>query len=585
MKSHALQAARSHRCQSLWAVLLISIAVMGCSGGSSASSSSSSGGGSTTTTTPDMGTLVGVDSPTYFSYQYQLKNAASGMVLSISGQSQTQGADVVQESSTTSTDSMWHFVPNVYADGRFNIENMLTHQVIGLSSTESSAGLPSSGSLSNGAQAGQYSDTGTDDEDWMLYKLTNGNYLIKNHYSGLYLQVEGSNATTSATIDQGARATTGSGCSCQEWTLVQSTSKAYPMPLTVQGTGMYVHDPNLVQDPATHLYWLYGTHQTIAYSSDLSTFTLTTASTPYGNCASTQSGSAWLSVAGHCADIGPDFSSWTGLQTPPSDNNGANVDVWAPDVMYANGTYYQYYAIPVEPDPASGCTVSSCQGGEAIIGLATSTSASGPWTDKGWVVRSWSNTSTPISGFGFVNTTTYNAIDPEPFIDADGNWWLLFGSWFDGMHILALDPTTGLPSTTDTQMRSTAFRYWGEEGAFIYPYVVNGTQYYYYFASINPCCSSTSTYRIVVGRSISPTGPFLDRGGRDLADNGGTILLSTHDNIVGPGGQSVFTDTGADGTASLPTLVYHYYDRNHSGTPTLGINRLGFTSDGWPYVE
>ncbi len=585
MRHHEHQETR-HRFQIQAGIaLLTAFALMGCGGGKSSDSTGGGGGGGTNTTTPDMGTIVNVDDPTYFSYQYQIKNAASGMVLGVNGQSQGAGTDIVQESNTSSPDSMWHLLPNVYADDRINIENILTHQVIGLSSTESSAGLPSAASMNSGAKAGQYSDTGTDDEDWVLYKLTNGNYLIKNHYSGLYLQDDGSNTTTSATIDQGARAASGTGCSCQEWTLVQTTNKVYPMPASVQGMGIYVHDPNIVQDPVSHLYWLYGTHQTIAYSTDLSTFTLTTATTPYGSCASTQAGDAWLTVAGHCADIGPDFPSWNGLQTPPSDNNGANVDVWAPDVMYAKGTYYQYYSIPVEPDPAAGCTASSCQGGEAIIGLATSPSPSGPWTDNGWVERSWSNSSTPIGGFGFVNTTTYNAIDPAPFIDAYGNWWMLFGSWFDGTHIIALDSSTGLPSTTDTQIHNAAFRYWGEEGSFIYPYVVNGTQYYYYFASINPCCSSTSTYRIIVGRSTNPTGPFLDRGGQDLANNGGTILLSTHDNIVGPGGQSVFTDTGADGTASQPTLVYHYYDRNNNGTPTLGINRLAFTSDGWPYVE
>ena len=81
----------------------------------------------------------------------------------------------------------------------------------------------------------------------------------------------------------------------------------------------------------------------------------------------------------------------------------------------------------------------------------------------------------------------------------------------------------------------------------------------------------------------SRTGPYLDRGGIDLMQGGGTILLSAHANIYGPGGQSLFTDD-ANG-AQLPTLVYHYYDGNTNGTPTLGINRLGFDADGWPYVE
>jgi len=113
--------------------------------------------------------------------------------------------------------------------------------------------------------------------------------------------------------------------------------------------------------------------------------------------------------------------------------------------------------------------------------------------------------------------------------------------------------------------------------------VVNGTQYYYFFAPVNVCCSATSPYRTIVGRSTSPNGPFLDRGGLALTNSGGTILLSTHGNVVGPGGGSVFTDMV--GGVPTPTFVYHYYDANNAGTPTLGINRLGFTADGWPYVE
>ena len=70
----------------------------------------------------------------------------------------------------------------------------------------------------------------------------------------------------------------------------------------------------------------------------------------------------------------------------------------------------------------------------------------------------------------------------------------------------------------------------------------------------------------------------------DLRNGGSTILLSAHGNINGPGGQSVFTDTGTDGSKSLPTLMYHYYDGKNNGTPTLGIKSLAFTSDGWPYI-
>ena len=544
--------------------------ITGCGGG---------GGGTTTTTpptTPDMGTLVNVNDTTYDSNQYQIKNAASGLVLGISGQSQTAGTTVVQESNTNSTDSMWHFMQNVFSSDEVNIENMLTHQVIGLSSTPQADGSPAGSAVNSGAQALQYSNTGTDDQNWELYVLTDGNYLIRNHFSGLYLQDDSSNTTSSATIDQAARATTGTGCTCQEWTLTSTGKTPFTAPLTVQGTGIYVHDPYMLQDQ-NHVYWLYGTHQTIAYSTDLSTFTYTAGTTPLGACASTQSTDDWLVENNRCADIGPDFPSWTGLQTPKSDNNGGNTDTWAPSLMYVNGTYYQYYAIPVEPDTV---------GGEAIIGLATSTSPSGPWTDQGWIVRSWSNTTnTPLSGFGFVAGTTDNAIDPAPFVDAQGNWWLVYGSWFDGTHMIQLDPSSGLPSSTNTTTYNIAYRWWGEEGPFIYYW--NG--YYYYFAPINVCCSATSPYRIIYGRSTSPTGPYVDRGGVPLYNSegggGGTILLSAHGNIVGPGGQSVFTDVGVDGTQQLPTLVYHYYDGNNNGTPTLGINRLAFTSDGWPYIQ
>ncbi|HUB52486.1 MAG TPA: family 43 glycosylhydrolase [Terracidiphilus sp.] len=539
----------------------------GCGGGGSGS-----GGGGGTTTTPDMGTLTTVDD----SDQYTLTNAASGMVLGIQGQSQAAGTIVVQEpASTSTTDIDWHFMP--MGNETYNVEDMLTHQVMGISNASTSAG----------AQVLQYSDNGTNDHLWQFYLLADGNYLIKNGNSALFLEDANSGTTSLATIDQNSRATTGSGCTCQEWKLASTGAAAYPSPIAVQGTGIYVHDPYMLQDPTTHIYWLYGTHQTIAYSTDLSTFTYTTMSTPYGACTQAE-GTMWLIDDNHCPIIGPDFASWTGLQTPPDDNGGQNIDVWAPSLLYANGTYYQYYAIPYEPST----------GAEAVIGLATSSTANGPWTDMGYPITSWTNTTAPVPStnpWGFTAGTTWNAIDPAPFVDATGNWWLVYGSWSDGIRVLQLQTpatatsvaTIGFPVSSDTTTwTKVAFRGAGEEGPFIFPWIVNGTQYYFYFAPINVCCQGTSsTYRTIVGRSTSPNGPFVDRGGIDLTSGGGTILISSHSNIYGPGGGSVFADTGTDGSQSLPTFVYHYYDGNNNGTPTLGINRIGFTSDGWPYLK
>jgi len=484
---------------------------LGCGG---SGSSSSSGG---TVSGPDRGTLTNLSD----SSQYKIKNASSGLILGIAGQSQTAGTAVMQSADAGTGDQLWHFMP--MGNDQFNVEDLLTHQVLGITNASQQAG----------ATALQWADNGTADHLWQFYLLTDGNYLIQNVKSSLYLEDLNSDPTSSAVIDQDARATTGTGCSCQEWTLIATGLSPYPSPLAVSGSGIAVHDPYMLKDPSG-TYWLYGTHNTLASSTDMMTFI----SSP--------------------ADISPDFSWWSSVNT-----TGANglTDIWAPDVMYMNGTYYQYYAVPFEPH----------SGPQAIIALATSVSPNGPWADAGQIIESFGT----ITG----STTTFNAIDPAPFVDTAGNWWLVFGSWTDGIHIIQLDPTTGLRLSPTSTLYTIAQRgnpSAGEEGPFIYPY--NG--WYYYFASINVCCEGvSSTYRIVVGRSQSVTGPYLDRGGIDLMQGGGTILLSAHDNINGPGGQSVFTD------GTQPTLVYHYYDGNNNGAPTLGINRLGFDSDGWPFVE
>jgi len=511
-------------------LLVAALALAGCGGGSGGSSGSGSG---SATSTP-VATPVVMDT----SVQYKIKNLDSGLLLGIAGASQTAGTPAVQGSDSSGPEQLWHFMP--MGNSQYNIENMLTHQVLGVTSA----------STAEGAQIVQWADNGTPDHLWTITQAADGNYLIQNVNSGKYLEVAQASKSSTATIDQSAAS--------QKWQLVNTGASPYPAPRAVTGDGIFVHDPFMLRDP-NGTYWLYGTHQTLASSTDGKTFKL------YTGCTSAQMGG----YAPNCPPIGPDFASWAGLQTPKAWNNGANTDIWAPSLMVVNGVYYQYYSIPYLPST----------GAEAVIGVATSTSPQGPWTDKGFVTKSWnSSTTAPPAGF---KATTDNAIDPAPFVDADGNWWMVWGSWTDGTHLMQLDPGTGLQSTTNTAVTTVAQRgspSAGEEGPFIYYY--NG--YYYYFAPINVCCNGTSsTYRTIVGRSTSVTGPYVDRGGVKLTDGGGTILLSTHGNIIGPGGGSVFTDTGNNNT---PTFVYHYYDGNANGRPTLGISTLGFTADGWPYV-
>lgn len=453
-------------------------------------------------------------------YKLIIKNASNSLILNVANSSQTAGASIDVESSTATDAQRWHVMP--MGSKTYNIENMLTHQVMGVTNASTSAG----------ASVVQWADNGTDDHLWSFYLLDDGYYLIKNINSGLYLT-----STSAGALTQEAR---NSSSKLQEWTVAVTSNKSYANPRSVSGTGIYVHDPDMILVNGT--YYLYGTHNTLAKSTDLSTFT----SVDNGIFSS-------------------DFSWWANENTT---GTSGRTDLWAPSLMVSNGTYYQYYSIPIYETPSDSSTN---EGAEAIIALATSTSPTGSWTDTGTIIESCGTT----SGC----STEYNAIDPAVFEDTSSRWWMVFGSWEDGTHIIRLNPSTGLRWSSNSSLYDAGYRpLAGEEGPFIYPLEVDGTQYYYYFASINVCCSGTSsTYRIIMGRGTSPTGPFYDRGGLDVEDGGGTILLSTHGSIYGPGGQSVRK------FGSQYWLIYHYYDGDNSGTATLGLNKMTF-EDGWPHI-
>ncbi|QNP66764.1 arabinan endo-1,5-alpha-L-arabinosidase [Streptomyces genisteinicus] len=301
--------------------------------------------------------------------------------------------------------------------------------------------------------------------------------------------------------------------------LIPGTASAYPNPGHVTGS-VITHDPTMIRTSSGQ-YLLYATGGGVSgkTSSDRTAFAAS-------------------------ADAFSSRPGWWSRYSPIPES-------WAPDISYHGGRYLMYYS------------VSSFGSNTSAIGLAVSaTGLPGSWTDHGVVYSSTSS-------------SDFNAIDPNLFVDDDGRWWLSFGSWWTGIKMIRIDPSTGKQLSSDTSRRSLASRPSGTK-AVEAPFVVKRNGYYYLFASYDTCCAGTgSTYKVKVGRATAVTGPYRDRNGVAMTNNGGTTVLESHGRVVGPGGQSILKDVDGD------LIVYHYYDGNDNGTPKLGINLLDWSS-GWP---
>jgi arabinan endo-1,5-alpha-L-arabinosidase len=301
-----------------------------------------------------------------------------------------------------------------------------------------------------------------------------------------------------------------------------AAAQQYPAPGRVTGDVAGVHDPEAARTPdGTYIVASTGNGIDIRTSNDRINFR--------------RVGSAF-----------PGGTPWAN----PYTNNGRHL--WAPDLSHHNGQYHLYYS------------ASTFGSQNSAIFLATSpTAMPGTWTHRGMVIDS-------------SRAVDYNAIDPNLLIDDQGRWWLSFGSFWTGIKMIALDPATGLRAFGDQTVHSLARRTTAG-GAVEAPFIHRRGGYYYMFISFDLCCRGTnSTYRTMVGRSTSPTGPYVARDGVPLMNGGGTQILAGHGNVRGPGHPSVLSDGSDD------LLLYHYYAGG--GASYLGINLLGWDAQGWPYV-
>jgi arabinan endo-1,5-alpha-L-arabinosidase len=322
-----------------------------------------------------------------------------------------------------------------------------------------------------------------------------------------------------------------------------------------------VHDPSKIVK-CDDTYWIFATGDGIysIYSKDLVTWQV--GPTPFTKTA---------------------YPAWIKNYVGAFDGN-----FWAPDVIYMNNKYYLYYSC------SEWGTMTS------TIGCVTNKTLNPndpdyKWTDAGFL-GIWS----------YQPGLALNAIDPALMRGADGKIWMVYGSFNEqGIVATEIDSISGKPKTYTGNLPGTSiadswtgpqsYNYGEGEGASM----IYHDGYYYLFYNKGGCCAGiASTYYMVMGRSASPRGTFLDKTGKALRitgqPSGGTTVLK-HDNsrgkddrYFGPGHFGMYSENGVD------YVTFHYYDPsgyypnpavNNQGGPTLGLAKLVWEADGWPSVS
>ncbi|CAA9318059.1 MAG: GH43_3 / GH43 / GH43_5 / GH43_4 / GH43 _6 / GH43_30 / GH43_8 / GH43_31 / GH43_34 / GH43 _33 / GH43_13 / GH43_9 [uncultured Frankineae bacterium] len=252
---------------------------------------------------------------------------------------------------------------------------------------------------------------------------------------------------------------------------------------------------------------------------------------------------------------------------------------WAPDVVYSSATDRYYLFVTVtETSGAGGIGSESCRG-DSAIGVATSASATGPWTFSPTPVvgprRDPSQPDNPCAYFW-----TY---DPDVLGDTVGaTSTFYYGSYYGGVFGAPITFTPAGATAGEGTQVAIGNRYEGAN-------VVQRGGYYYLFASAANCCNTSLTgYSVFAGRSRSPLGPFVDREGNSFLAGrvGGTPVISMNGNRwVGTGHNTVFQDAGGQWWT-----VYHAVDKEDPIFTGAFTKRPALLDpidwiDGWPTVR
>ena len=163
-----------------------------------------------------------------------------------------------------------------------------------------------------------------------------------------------------------------------------------------------------------------------------------------------------------------------------------------------------------------------------------------------------------------------DAIDIGFLMDPNGRLFCTFGTYFGNIRMVELDPATGArkegAKDIDVAIDCEASSMMYQDG------------WYYLLGTHGTCCDgANSTYNIIVGRSRSPFGPFLDNLGRDMLQGGGKMVVAAEDLRFGAGHFGRFVvEPGVE------KMSFHWEaDLDLSGRSTLAIRPI-IWKNGWP---
>ena len=178
---------------------------------------------------------------------------------------------------------------------------------------------------------------------------------------------------------------------------------------------------------------------------------------------------------------------------------------------------------------------------------------------------------TPVEVCSSDGLEDQDAIDPGLLLDpTTGRLWVCYGTYFGSIRLIELDPATGhrVPGNVEKDIAIDC-----EATDLIYR-----DGWYYLLGTHGTCCDGVnSTYNIVVGRSHSVEGPYVDNVGREMLRGGGRMVIAAGDRVCGPGhfGRTIL-DEGVE------VMSCHFEaDFDRSGRSVLGIRPL-LWKNGWP---